>query len=248
MLAAMSPNAALIIIGNEILSGRTQDKNAAYIAQKLQERGIRLMEIRVVPDDEAKIIATVNELRARFDYIFTTGGIGPTHDDITATCIAKAFGLAFGHHPQALDILQKHYGDQLTEARARMAMMPLNAKLIPNPVSAAPGFIVENVYVMAGVPKIMQAMFDHVVAGLRTGPALVTRSVFCAIPESVLAPGLSALQDEFADVEIGSYPHFQIGDIGVSIVARGTDAARVETVAQRVFALMQSMGGTPRWE
>lgn len=216
--------AALVVIGNEILSGRTQDKNINYIAEKLVERGIALVEVRVIPDVEDKIISTIKALKPEVDYILTTGGIGPTHDDITSECIAKAFGVPFEINPQAFKILEKHYGaDDFTPARQKMAMTPKGATLIANPVSAAPGFIIENVYVMAGVPRIMQAMLDDILPKLQGGAVMRSLTVSCDLPESRIAIGLGDIQKQWPDVEIGSYPFFQDGKIGVSIVLRCTE-------------------------
>lgn len=213
--------AALVVIGNEILSGRTQDKNINYIAGKLVERGIALVEVRVIPDIEDKIIATIKSLKPEVDYILTTGGIGPTHDDITAECIAKAFGVPFEMNPQAFEILEKHYGaGEFTPARQKMAMIPKGAALIANPVSAAPGFIVNDVYVMAGVPRIMQAMLDDILPKLQGGAVVRSLTVSCDLPESRIAIGLGEVQKKWPEVDIGSYPFFQDGKIGVSIVLR----------------------------
>ena len=178
-------SAALLIIGDEILSGRTQDINIKHLAEKLGSKGIALREVRVVPDVEAKIIKAVNELRAEADYLFTTGGIGPTHDDITSESVAKAFGVAIERNKKAFDILVKHYGSEkeLNDARLKMTMIPVGAQLIANPVSSAPGFILGNVYVMAGVPKIMQGMLDGVLEGLRGGAVVRANTVVVRLPQ-----------------------------------------------------------------
>jgi molybdenum cofactor synthesis domain-containing protein len=228
-------SAAIIIIGNEILSGRTQDCNATYIAEKLGHHGITLEEARVIPDQEARIIEAVNELRARHRYVFTTGGIGPTHDDITADSIAKAFGVKIDIHDEAFRLLEKHYGiEELTPPRAKMARIPHGAQLIPNPVSAAPGFIIGNVYVMAGVPRIMQAMFDNVLVNLEGGKPVLTVTVSCALPESEMAEDMSMIQQEFPAVSIGSYPHFRAGVLGLSIVIRSSDKGLLDDVAEKL--------------
>ncbi len=239
-------SAAIIIIGNEILSGRTQDTNTAYIAEKLGAQGIRLAEVRVIPDNEARIVATVNELRASHNYIFTTGGIGPTHDDITADSIAAAFGVKIDINDEAFRTLEKHYGiEHLTPPRAKMARIPHGAKLIPNPVSAAPGFQIENVYVMAGVPRIMQAMFDHVLENLKGGKPVLTVSVSCALPESEMAEDMGRIQEAHPSVDIGSYPHFRAGVLGLSIVVRGTDEALLERVAEEIAAAVRARDDEP---
>ncbi|MBY0407635.1 MAG: competence/damage-inducible protein A [Rickettsiales bacterium] len=233
MQAKPSPTACLIIIGNEVLSGRTQDKNLAFIARELNEIGVRMTETRVIPDVEQVIIDTVNACRSRFDYVFTTGGIGPTHDDITSLSIAKAFGVKLEQNPQAAAILEKHYGrENLNAARLKMAEIPAGSNLIPNPVSAAPGFQIENVYVMAGVPSIMQAMFGHIRGQLKGGSKTLSRTLSAYITEGVIAEKLSQIQDRFPEVEIGSYPFIKNQRLGTSLVSRSVDEAKLlETVA-----------------
>ena len=244
-----NPTAAVVIIGNEILSGRTQDANLAYVATGLADIGIRLIETRVIRDDEAAIIATVNELRARHSYVFTTGGIGPTHDDITSACVAKAFGVALYLHPDAVRVLQGHYPPgYLNEARLRMAHVPEGATLVDNPVSRAPGFQIGNVFVLAGVPVVMRAMFDGVKGRLRRGPPVMSRAVTCALGEGTLAKDLTQVQARFPDIEIGSYPYFRAGGFGVSLVARGTDGDRLAAVAEELKAMIRALGGDPREE
>ncbi len=242
--------AALLIIGNEILSGRTRDVNLAHVAKTLNEVGVRLLEARVIPDIEAEIIAAVNALRARYDYVITTGGIGPTHDDITAECIAKAVGQRLIRNPEALRRLEAHYAEAglpLTEARLRMANTPEHAELISNPISSAPGFRVENVYVLAGVPQIMQAMLDDVKGRLRGGLPMLSCSVLCNLGEGVLAAGLGAIQRDHPDVEIGSYPRFAGPDgFRLSLVLRATDPARLDVATEAVAALVRELGGVPR--
>lgn len=243
-------SAALLIIGNEILSGRTQDANLPYVAKTLNAVGVRLLEVRVIPDIETEIIDAVNALRARYDYVFTTGGIGPTHDDITAECIARAFGQRLIENPEARRRLEAHYAEaglELTPARLRMANTPEHAELIANPISSAPGFRVENVYVLAGVPQIMQAMLDQVKGGLRGGVPMQSRTVLCNLGEGVLAAGLGAVQRDFPDVEIGSYPRFAGADgFRLSLVLRATDLVRLEQATGAVAALVRELGGEPR--
>lgn len=234
--------AALLIIGNEILSGRTEDANAPWLARRLGARGIRLHEIRMVRDEEGAIIGAVNELRRKYAHVFTTGGIGPTHDDITAECMAKAFGLPLGIDPEARERLASYYktkGEDITDARLRMARIPGGAMLIDNPVSGAPGFTVENVHVMAGVPRIMQAMFESMADTLPGGPPLLSRTVTAALRESQVAEGLEAIQKEFPDIEIGSYPQMKDGIPEVSLVLTGADAGRLELAEKRVTALVK---------
>jgi len=237
-----APTACLIIIGNEILSGRTQDKNIAWLAKELNECGVRLMEVRVIPDIEETIIHTVNACRPNFTYIFTTGGIGPTHDDITSAAIAKAFGVALERNKDAEEILTRHYGaDKLNAARLKMADIPEGAELILNPVSAAPGFRIQNTYVMAGVPAIMQAMFGYIRHTLRGGAKMLSRTISVYITEGTIAAALTAIQDDFPQVEIGSYPFVRDGRLGTSLVARSTDPDKLDSAYNRIKTLLQSL-------
>lgn len=240
--------ACMLIIGNEILSGRTQDENLRYVALGLNEVGVRLMEVRVIPDVEETIIATVNAVRKAFDYVFTSGGIGPTHDDITSECIAKAFGVEWAVDPQAVAILEAYIPGGLNPARLRMATVPKGAELIQNPVSAAPGFRMENVFVMAGVPAVMKAMFDNVKRDLKGGSKMSARSVRVELAEGAIAETLSRLQDANPDVEIGSYPAMRRGSFGVSVVVRGTDEARLDAVVAELKAGLIALGGAPQDE
>jgi molybdenum cofactor synthesis domain-containing protein len=241
--------ACVLIIGNEILSGRTQDVNLNYIGKGLNEVGVRLLEARVIPDVSDAIISAVNEVRAKFDYVFTTGGIGPTHDDITAECVAGAFGVPLVFDPEAKRILESLYrpGD-LNEARLRMARVPEGAILVTNPISGAPGFRMANVFVLAGVPQIMQAMFDGVVGSLRGGRPVRSRTVTSGLPEGVLAKGLAEIQDRYADIDIGSYPWYRRGQFGTSLVLRGTDTDRLAAAASEVMAMLKALGGAPQEE
>ncbi len=236
-------SAALVIIGNEILSGRTQDINLQYIALGLNEVGVRLTEVRVIADDEAAIIDSINSLRVRHAYVFTTGGIGPTHDDITSECIAKAFGVPLRRDPRAVErLLRQIKPENLNEARLRMANIPEGAELIDNPVSHAPGFRLGNVYVMAGVPRIMQAMFDGIRPSLKGGARMLSKSVTIFIAEGTVAAGLRDIQDRHPAVEIGSYPFVRDGSFGTVIVTRGTDAAEIGATAAEVGELARSLG------
>jgi molybdenum cofactor synthesis domain-containing protein len=240
--------AGMLIIGNEILSGRTKDKNVGFIAEELTAIGIRLSEVRVVRDDEAAIIEAVTVLSERYTYVFTSGGIGPTHDDITTACIAKAFGVAVERNAEAMRRLTAHYDDsgvEFNEARRKMADIPVGATLIDNPVSAAPGFILKNVHVVAGVPRILQGMFAHLKPTLTGGAQVLSRTVACTVGEGTVAGGLGAIQADFPDLEIGSYPYFRAGAFGTSLVLRGTDEARLEAAAERVRDLVRSLGGEP---
>jgi molybdenum cofactor synthesis domain-containing protein len=240
------PSAALLIIGNEILSGRTHDANIQYLASRLTALGVRLRETRVVEDDAAAIGRALNALRRAHTYVFTTGGIGPTHDDITAASIARALKLPLVTDGAALARLTAHYrerGGTLNAARRRMARMPKGSVLIDNPVSAAPGFRIRNVFVFAGVPAIMQAMFESVAPSLRGGPPLLSRTVRVSLPEGDFAAGLERLQARFADVEIGSYPSFSRRDWGVRIVLRCQDADRLDAAVAGLLALIRKLGG-----
>ncbi len=239
--------ACVLVIGNEILSGRTKDANLAWLAEKLTAAGIRLREARVIGDFEDEIVRTINEVRAKYDYVFTTGGIGPTHDDITADCVAKAFGVALVEDAEAIRRLLRNYADpnDLNAARRRMARIPVGGTLIDNPVSQAPGFQIGNVYVMAGVPRIMQAMFDGIRDRLKGGKPMLSRTISADLPEGKIAEGLGALQNRYAELEIGSYPYFRMGKVGAAIVIRGTDSARLDAAAIELAALMRGLGGTP---
>ena len=238
--------AAMLVIGNEILSGRTQDANMHYIAGRLNELGVRLAEARVVRDVTEEIVAAVNALRARYDYVFTSGGIGPTHDDITADAIASAFGLHIDIRDDARALLEAHYEPgQLTAARLRMARIPDGAGLIDNPISTAPAFRVENVFVMAGVPAIFRAMFESCRHDIAGGAPLLSRTISSELPEGRLAEPLGALQARYADVDMGSYPFYRGQRFGTSIVMRCTDAARLDSAVAELKASIVELGGSP---
>lgn len=236
--------ACVLIIGNEILSGRTQDANLAFLGKRCDELGIVLAEARVIPDVEQTIIEHVNECRAKYDYVFTTGGIGPTHDDITSACVARAFGVGLERNPDAVAALEQYYErGRLNEARLRMAEVPSGATLIANPVSGAPGFQLQNVFVLPGVPDILQAMFDGMTDRLVGGAPILTESVSTTLFEGELARGLGAIQDRFPDVTIGSYPYFRHGRLGVNLVLRSTDRARLDEAVHAVRDLIAELGG-----
>ena len=243
--------AALIIIGDEILSGRTADVNLRYIAERLNSLGVRLIEARVVADKKDAIVAAVNHCRATYDYVMTTGGIGPTHDDITAAAIAAAFGRPLIRNPAIVAILEDAYRDsefELNEARLSMANTPEGAELIDNPVSGAPGWQVENVFVFAGVPKIMQAMFESITHRLTGREPLRERSVIVDIGEGTLAAALEDIQNRHAALSIGSYPYYRGGAFGVKLVLRGTDEAELDAAMDEVVAALRDLGGNPRIE
>ncbi|MBV9734493.1 MAG: competence/damage-inducible protein A [Acidisphaera sp.] len=242
-----NPTACLLVIGNEVLSGRTQDANIRFVATRLGAIGMPLSEVRVIPDIPERIIGTLNEVRARFNHVFTTGGIGPTHDDITSECVAAAFGVPWEPHPEAWARMEASYKPgEFNAARQRMATMPRGAALIDNPVSVAPGFSIGNVHVMAGVPRIMQAMLDGLLPRLPRGVPVVSRAVHTTgLPEGRIAEGLAAIQGRFPDADIGSYPFYRPGGNGVAIVAKGIDAQRADAAIAEVSALMRELGATP---
>ncbi|HUO93846.1 MAG TPA: molybdopterin-binding protein [Rhizomicrobium sp.] len=238
--------AAVLIIGDEILSGRTQDTNLNYIAKFLGVLGIDMREARVVPDVEEEIVNAVNALRTRYTYVFTTGGIGPTHDDITADAIAKAFGVGIDYHPEAMAMLAARYKPgEFNEMRQRMARIPDTASLIKNSASTAPGFQIGNVFVMAGVPTVMRAMLEDVVPRLRKGVVVSTATVSARIPEGRIAGPLAKIQAENKSVAIGSYPFYTADGFGVQLVVRGRDAALVEAAAAEIELAIRSEGHTP---
>lgn len=223
--------AALLVIGDEILSGRTADRNIHYVAEHMTRVGIRLKEVRVVPDEEDAIVAAVNELRARYTYLFTTGGIGPTHDDITADAIAKALGVGIGHDERALELLNAFFAKrkiEATPARLRMARIPHGASLIRNAVSVAPGFMLANVVVLAGVPDVMQVMLDDITPRLDVGARMQTATIKLQRAEGDVAEMFAAHQKIFPDVTMGSYPSFTDGRISTQLVLRSTDSVRLE--------------------
>ncbi|MAZ76974.1 MAG: competence/damage-inducible protein A [Micavibrio sp.] len=236
--------AALIIIGDEILSGKTRDANTPWLAENLNESGVRLTEVRVIPDDKQKIVDTVNEMRTVHDYVFTTGGIGPTHDDITAESVAAAFGVELELSEEAYAALLSYYEDEsdITESRKKMAIIPKGATLISNPVSGAPGIHIENVYVFAGVPRIMQAMFDAVRHELKGGKPVETRSVSADLAESLVADGLAEIQTRYKMIAIGSYPKYQNGRFGTTLVLRGIDDDALGAATQEVVDLVKLLG------
>ncbi len=234
-----NPTAAMLVIGDEILSGRTRDANMHHLAGELSKAGIDLREVRVVSDDRGAIIAAVQALARAFDHVFTSGGIGPTHDDITADCIAAAFGVKIDVRADARALLEDHYAKseiELNAARLRMARIPDGATLIENPVSAAPGFTLENVHVMAGVPSVFQAMVSSVLPGLTGGAPLISETLRIDRGEGDIAGPLGDLAAEFPDLSMGSYPFQKDGRFGSNIVVRGTDQAAVRSVIARLRA------------
>ena len=232
-----NPTAAMLVIGDEILSGRTRDANMHYLAGELTKHGVDLREVRVVGDEKADIIAALQHLAGRYDTVFTSGGIGPTHDDITADCVAEAFGQSIDIRDDARALLAAHYensGLEFNAARQRMARIPAEATLIDNPVSVAPGFTVENVHVMAGVPSVFQAMVASVMPTLTGGKPLLSQSLRIDRGEGDIAGPLAALAEEFSDLSIGSYPFQRDGAFGANIVIRGTDGARIDAAVTKL--------------
>jgi len=228
--------AGIIIIGNEVLSGRTKDINTSSIATWLNSLGIEVKEVRIIPDDKKKIIDNVNEFRKIFNYVFTTGGIGPTHDDITAESISEAFKAEYGFHKEAFSILENYYKPgEFTEGRQKMAKMPITAKLIINPSSGAPGFYIENVFCLPGVPSILKSMLGGINNVLIGGDLVISKTLNLRTVESEIAKSLSDVQDENKDVEIGSYPFFRAGKLGVSIVLRSTKQNKIDRCNDQIL-------------
>jgi molybdenum cofactor synthesis domain-containing protein len=246
-MPAKNPTACLLVIGNEVLSGRTRDANIQFLATGLGNLGIALREVRIIPDVRETIIGTVNEVRKKFDYVFTTGGIGPTHDDITSECVAAAFGVPWEHHPVAWPRMEASYKPgEFNAARQRMATMPRGASLIENTISVAPGFQLENVYVMAGVPKIMQSMFEWLAPKLQGGSKIEMRAVHVVgLPEGVIAEGLAAVQARYPDLDLGSYPFYRATGSGVTLVAKGPDGDAAERAIAEVTELIIGFGKVP---
>ena len=229
-------NAAILIIGNEILSGRTQDTNTSTLANWLNSIGVKVNEVRVVPDDEKKIVDTLNVLRKENNYVFTTGGIGPTHDDITAESISKAFGLKYEIHKEAFKILEAYYNPgEFNEGRQKMVWMPENAELILNPTSGAPGFNVENVFCLPGVPSILKSMLGGLKNKIVGGEPILSHTISLRTVESEIANSLTQVQNQNKDVEIGSYPFFHAGKLGVSIVLRSEDKSKIENCNSQIL-------------
>ena len=237
----------LIVIGNEILSGRTQDTNLQYLATALNELGVRMVEARVIPDVEQTIVDTVNECRRTFDYVFTTGGIGPTHDDITADCIALAFETELELHPGVAELIRSREAPpEVVASRLRMARIPKGATLIENPTGGPPGFQLDNVFVMAGVPAVMQAMVTTFTRDRIKGSDPVrSRSVGAHLSEGQVAKTLGDIQDRYPDIDLGSYPFYREDGYGTNLVMRGTDQARLDAVLAEVRGMIVAMGARP---
>ena len=236
MIKNTKVNAAILIIGNEILSGRTQDTNTSTIALWLNSIGVKVDEVRVIPDIQSTIVNTVNKLRKSNNYVFTTGGIGPTHDDITAESISKAFGLKYEIHKEAYKILEAYYKPgEFNDGRQKMVWMPKDANLILNPTSGAPGFNVENVFCLPGVPSILKSMLGGLKNKIVGGEPILSHTISLRTVESEIAQSLTIVQNKNADVEIGSYPFFQAGKLGVSIVIRSEDKSKIENCSSEIL-------------
>ena len=232
--------AAVLVIGDEILSGRTKDRNIGYIAEYLARLGVDVREARVVPDVEDEIVAALDALKGRYDYVVTTGGIGPTHDDITADAVARAFGVPIGEDPRAMAIMMERYlPDDLTPARRRMARIPVGADLVDNPISKAPGFRIGNVFVLAGVPSVMQAMLDSAAKSMKTGSVMLVETIEAGgVPEGRYGDPLGKIAAQHSDVSIGSYPSYKDGRFSNQIVVRGKDKATVAAAREAVEAML----------
>jgi molybdenum cofactor synthesis domain-containing protein len=242
-----APTACVLIIGDEILSGRTQEANLKYFAARFAELGVRLKEARVIPDDPDVIVEALNAARARYSYVITTGGIGPTHDDITTACVARAFGRKIIRHPGVVARMTAYFGDRLNEARLKMAEIPdgSDVTLVESETTIAPGFRIENVFVLAGVPSIAHAMFEALAPQLERGAPMLSGNIGANVREGDIAAGLTAIQEKFPDVAIGSYPSMRNGGFHTSIVARGTDKSQIAEVLDEVAGLMRAHGGSP---
>ncbi len=238
--ANIKANASIIVIGNEILSGRTQDVNVSFLSKWLNDLGVRVSEVRIIEDKEESIVNCINEVKKKFKYVFTTGGIGPTHDDITSKSISKAFNLKYGFHKEAYDILEKYYRPgEFNEGRKKMAKIPGGASLIYNPSSGAPGFIVENVFCLPGVPSILKSMTDGLKDKIVGGKKILSETISVQTVESEIAKSLEGVQSEFDNVEIGSYPFFRLGKIGVSIVIRSTEKKEIDDCYKKIIDFLE---------
>ena len=239
--------ASIIIIGNEILSGKTLDTNSNYVAKKLHSKGIKCTEITVIADEESLIIKKINEARKKNDFVFTTGGIGPTHDDITALSISKALSLPYEVNKFAKKMLENHYSDEdFTKARLKMAYMPRGSSLIENPVSVAPGFFIKNIYVFPGVPKILEVMIDEFFKKIDDNSLFFKKTVSTILSEGVIGEFITNVQNKYKDLDIGSYPYFKKNSFGVSIVISGDDKDLVDISSNEVFKHLKKKGGKPR--
>ena len=241
-----SPTAAVLLIGNELLSGRTADANMNHIARRMTDIGVALRECRVVRDEEMEIIEALNALRNRYTYVFTTGGIGPTHDDITVQTVAKAFNVAVQRHQPTVEKMKEYYGDRATDATFKMADFPEGSTLIENPESVAPGFRLGNVFCMAGIPRIMQVMLEAAIPQLQRGDTIHSKALDVMAPESKISAPLEEIQSRYPALDIGSYPFRVDNQHGTSLVVRGTDASQVERAYQAIAGMVDELGAAVR--
>ena len=233
-------NAIIVLIGNEILSGRTQDTNVVFLSKWLNELGVKVEEVRIILDEQEVIVKCINEVRKKFKYVFTTGGIGPTHDDITSRSIAKAFNLSYGYNQEAYGILEKYYKPgEFNDGRKKMAKMPAKSSLIYNPSSGAPGFFIENVYCLPGVPSILRSMVGGLKNKIKGGKKILSKTISINTVESQIAKPLEDVQNNFSNVEIGSYPFFKSGKVGVSIVMRSTERNQIKECVREIQNIIQ---------
>ena len=233
-------SAAIVIIGNEILSGRTQDINVSFLAKWLNDLGVSVEEVRIIEDTEESIVKTIKEVKDNFKYVFTTGGIGPTHDDITSKSVAKAFNLSCGYHKEAYNILEKYYEPgEFNEGRKKMAKIPDQAVLIYNPSSGAPGFIIENVFCLPGVPSILKSMVEGLKNKIIGGKKILSKTISVNTVESEIAKPLEGVQNKFKNIEIGSYPFFRLGKVGVAIVMRSTEPEQIEDCVKQIQSFIK---------
>ena len=233
-------SAAIVIIGNEILSGRTQDINVSFLAKWLNDLGVSVEEVRIIEDKEVSIVKTIKEVKDNFKYVFTTGGIGPTHDDITSKSVAKAFNLSCGYHKEAYNILEKYYEPgEFNEGRKKMAKIPDQAVLIYNPSSGAPGFIIENVFCLPGVPSILKSMVEGLKNKIIGGKKILSKTISVNTVESEIAKPLEGVQNKFKNIEIGSYPFFRLGKVGVAIVMRSTEPEQIEDCVKEIQSFIK---------
>ena len=233
-------SAAIVIIGNEILSGRTQDINVSFLAKWLNDLGVSVEEVRIIEDTEESIVKTIKEVKDNFKYVFTTGGIGPTHDDITSKSVAKAFNLSCGYHKEAYNILEKYYEPgEFNEGRKKMAKIPDQAVLIYNPSSGAPGFIIENVFCLPGVPSILKSMVEGLKNKIIGGKKILSKTISVNTVESEIAKPLEGVQNKFKNIEIGSYPFFRLGKVGVAIVVRSTEPEQIEECVKQIQSFIK---------
>ena len=243
----VSKKAGIIIIGNEILNGKTVEKNSNFLCKKLALKGISVKEISIIPDTEREIIKKIKNFKKKFDFVFTTGGIGPTHDDITSKCVAKALGVKYSLNRKANNLLSEHYSDEnYTKARKKMAYLPHSCKLINNPVSVAPGFSIENIYVFPGVPNILKVMLVEFLKNIDDSTPVIQKTISTILSEGIIGEFVSKTQKKFPKIEIGSYPYFKKNSFGVSLVLRGYSEEELMVVTNIIFNYLKKENGKPK--